>query len=161
VVVNSFSKLFAMTGWRLGYAILPEPLVRPVQKLQQNLFISAPDFAQFAGIAALRQADAEVARMQACYDQRRRVLLGRLAAMGLKPLVEPTGAFYVFVNVQRYTANVLDLAFEILEKAGVAVTPGVDFGTHGEGFIRISYCNSIENIEEGLHRLEAFLAQRA
>jgi len=157
VVINGFSKLFAMTGWRLGYAILPGHLVRPVQKLQQNLFICAPDFAQFAAVAALTQAGEDVEKMRRCYDQRRRLLLDRLTQMDLKVLVEPTGAFYVFVNVSKYTDNVYDFAFRILEEASVAVTPGVDFGPGGEGFIRISYANSLENIDEGMNRLQGFL----
>jgi aspartate/methionine/tyrosine aminotransferase len=157
VVINGFSKLFAMTGWRLGYAIVPEWLVRPMQKVQQNLFISAPDFSQFAAIAALQEADADVERMRRCYDERRQVVLAGLREMGLKPLTEPTGAFYVFVNVRQYTDDVYRFAFRILEEAGVAVTPGVDFGPGGEGFIRISYANKLENIQEGLRRLAGFL----
>jgi aspartate/methionine/tyrosine aminotransferase len=158
VVISGFSKLFAMTGWRLGWAILPEHLVRPVQKLQQNLLISPPDFPQFAGIAALTSADADIERMRRAYDERRRLVLRRLAGMGLEVLVEPTGAFYVFFNVGRYTDDVLAFAFEVLEQAGVALTPGVDFGPHGQGFLRLSYANSIENLTEGLDRLERFLA---
>ncbi|MDA2939074.1 pyridoxal phosphate-dependent aminotransferase [Acidobacteria bacterium AH-259-A15] len=157
IVINGFSKLFAMTGWRLGYAIVPRFLVRPVQKLQQNLFISAPDFPQFAAIAALTQTHDEIERRRRCYDERRQLVLHRLKGMGLEILAEPTGAFYVFVNVRRYTTSSLDFAFQLLEKARVAITPGVDFGAHGEGFIRISYANSIANIEEGMNRLEAFL----
>jgi aspartate/methionine/tyrosine aminotransferase len=160
VVVNGFSKLFAMTGWRLGYVVLPEWLVRPVQKLQQNLFISPPDFAQFAAIAALRDSAAEVEHMRSCYDERRRLVLRRLHAMGLDVLTEPVGAFYVFVNVRDYTDDVMRFAFEILEEAGVAVTPGVDFGPGGAGYLRISYANSLENIDEGMTRLAAFLEDR-
>jgi aspartate/methionine/tyrosine aminotransferase len=160
VVINGFSKLFAMTGWRLGYAVLPEWLVRPVQKLQQNLLISPPDFPQFAAIAALNEAGADVERMRQCYDERRRLVLRRLSEMGLTVLTEPVGAFYVFVNVRHYTDNVHVFAFQILEEAGVAVTPGVDFGPGGEGYIRISYANSLANIDEGMNRLAAFLAKR-
>ncbi|MBN1336064.1 MAG: pyridoxal phosphate-dependent aminotransferase [Deltaproteobacteria bacterium] len=160
IVVSGFSKLYAMTGWRLGYAILPEPLVRPVQKLQQNLFISAPDFAQFAAIAALEEAHEDVERMRRCYDARRTLVLARLQSMGLPVLVEPTGAFYVFFNVARYTPDVLSFSFEVLEAAGVALTPGVDFGPGGEGFLRLSYANSLENLSEGLDRLEHFLQHR-
>ena len=160
IVVNGFSKLFAMTGWRLGYVVLPDWLVRPVQKLQQNLFISPPDFAQFAAIAGLRDSGEHVERMRRCYDERRRLVLRRLHEMGLDVLTEPVGAFYVFVNVRRYTDDVKRLAFEILDKAGVAVTPGVDFGPGGAGYIRISYANSLENIDEGMNRLQAFLADR-
>ena len=161
VVVNGFSKLFAMTGWRLGYAILPPGLVRPVQKLQQNLFISPPDFAQFAAIAVLCDGGPDVARMRKCYDERRQLVLRRLKGMGLQVLTEPVGAFYVFVNVGRHTGDVYEFAFEILEEAGVAVTPGVDFGPGGKGYIRISYANSLENIAEGMNRLQTFLAARA
>ncbi|MBU0616422.1 MAG: pyridoxal phosphate-dependent aminotransferase [Planctomycetes bacterium] len=160
VVVNGFSKLFAMTGWRLGYAIVPPWLVRPMQKLQQNLLISPPDFAQFAAIAALQQADADIERMRQCYDERRQLVLRRLKGMGLEVLTEPVGAFYVFVNVRRYTQNVYEFAFQILEQAGVAVTPGVDFGPGGEGYIRISYANSLDNIDEGMNRLQTFLASQ-
>jgi aspartate/methionine/tyrosine aminotransferase len=160
VVINGFSKLFAMTGWRLGYAIVPDWLVRPIQKLQQNLFISAPDFPQFAGIAALENAGEDVERMRQCYDQRRQLVLRRLKEMGLDVLTEPVGAFYVFVNVRHYTDDVYKFAFEILESIGVAVTPGVDFGPGGQGYIRISYANSLENIDEGMNRLQKFLAER-
>ena len=157
IVINGFSKLFAMTGWRLGYAILPESLIRPIQKLQQNLFISAPDFAQVAAIVALTQTDDEILRRRKVYDRRRRLVLERLKQMGLQILAEPTGAFYVFVNIGRWNGSSLDFAFQLLEKAGVAVTPGIDFGKQGEGFARISYANSEENIKEGLDRLESFL----
>lgn len=157
IVINSFSKIFAMTGWRLGYTIVPEFLVRPVQKLQQNLFISAPDFAQFAALAALTQAGDEVEQRRKSYDARRRLVLRRLDSMGLEILAEPAGAFYVFVNIGRYAQSSLEFAFDFLDKSYVSVTPGIDFGAHGEGFIRISYANSLENIDEGLSRLEAYL----
>jgi aspartate/methionine/tyrosine aminotransferase len=157
VVISGFSKLFAMTGWRLGYTIVPEYLVRPVQKLQQNLFISPPDFPQFAAVAALTEADDDIERMRQAYDERRKLVLRKLREMGLDVLVEPKGAFYVFFNVSRYTKDVLSFAFEILENAGVALTPGVDFGPHGEGFLRLSYANSLENLDEGLNRLANFL----
>ena len=157
VIVSGFSKRFAMTGWRLGYAILPEWLVRPVQKLQQNLFISPPDFPQFAAIAALQDAAEDVERMRKQYDERRCLVLRGLADMGLTVLTQPVGAFYVFVNVHRYTNDVLAFTGRLLEEAGVAVTPGVDFGPGGGGYIRISYANSVENIDEGMRRLEKFL----
>lgn len=158
VVINGFSKLFAMTGWRLGYAILPEHLVRPVQKLQQNLFISPPDFPQFAAIAALRYARSDVERMRQEYDRRRQLVLRRLRDMDVPVLTEPVGAFYIFANVSAFTRDVYHFAFDLLEQAGVAVAPGVDFGPCGEGYIRISYANSIENIEEAMNRLAGFLA---
>jgi aspartate/methionine/tyrosine aminotransferase len=158
IVINGFSKLFAMTGWRLGYAILPPELVRPVQKLQQNLFISAADFTQIAAITALTQAHSEVEEMRREYDRRRRLVLGRLAEMGLQTPVEPTGAFYVLVNVSRFTDDVYNFAFQILEEVGVAVTPGVDFGRNGEGYIRICYANSMSNLREAMDRLSQFFS---
>lgn len=156
IVINGFSKLFAMTGWRLGYAILPEYLIRPAQKLQQNLFISAPDFTQYAAIAALTEAGQEVETMRREYDRRRRFVLKALREMGLGVAQEPTGAFYVLINVSRYTSDVYRFAFRILDEAGVAVTPGVDFGKNGEGYIRICYANSMLNLEEAMHRLADF-----
>lgn len=161
VVVNGFSKLFAMTGWRLGYLIVPEWLVRPIQKLQQNLFISAPDFSQFAAVAALQHAADDVEHMRRCYDERRRLVLRRLVEIGLPVVCEPAGAFYAFVNVCRLTDDVLAFSRELLEHAGVAVTPGVDFGPGGEGYVRISYANSLEQIELGLERIASYLQRRA
>lgn len=156
-VLNGFSKLFAMTGLRLGYVIAPKQFIRPMQKLQQNLFICAGSTAQRAGIAALRSADLDVAKMKEVYNQRRKFMIERLVQMGFDIKVPPTGAFYVFVNVKHISNDSYKLAFEILEKAHVGVTPGVDFGENGEGFLRFSYANSIENIQEALNRLEKFL----
>jgi (5-formylfuran-3-yl)methyl phosphate transaminase len=160
VVVSGFSKRFAMTGWRLGYAILPEPLIRPFQSLQQNLYVSPQDFAQFAGIAALRNSLPEVEEMRREYDRRRRFVLEALKKLGLEPVVEPLGAFYVFVNIARFTDSVYDFCIELLETAGVAVTPGTDFGSEGEGFIRIAYTQSMEDLEEGFRRIREYLTAR-
>lgn len=157
-VVNGFSKRYAMTGLRLGYVIAPENCVRPMQKLQQNLFICAGSTVQRAGIAALRSGNADVADMVKTYDKRRKYLIGRLTKMGFDIKVKPTGAFYVFVNARHLSTDSYKLAFDILEKAHVGVTPGIDFGENGEGFLRFSYANSIENIEEGMNRLEKYLA---
>lgn len=159
-VINGFSKLYAMTGWRLGYVIAPPAFVRGLQKLQQNLFICASSFAQAAGIAALRECHDHVAQMVDTYDQRRRYLLSRLRDMGIATQVEPTGAFYALANVKAYTNDSYSFAFQILEQARVAVTPGVDFGSNGEGYLRLSYANSLDNIKEGLDRLERFLANQ-
>lgn len=159
-VIGGFSKLYAMTGLRLGYVIAPEEFVRPVQKLQQNLFICAGSTVQRAGIAALKSADQDVEWMRETYDKRRRYLTGRLQQMGFDIPVIPTGAFYVFVNARHLSADSYRLAFDILEKAHVGVTPGIDFGENGEGFLRFSYANSLENIEEGMNRLEDYLKRR-
>ncbi|MCR3922280.1 MAG: pyridoxal phosphate-dependent aminotransferase, partial [Firmicutes bacterium] len=156
-VINGFSKKYAMTGWRLGYLIAPVEFIRPLQIMQQNLFISACSFTQQAAIVALRDCDAYVADMVAIYDERRRYLLTRLQQMGIAPAVPPTGAFYMLANLTSYTNDSYSFAFACLEEAGVAVTPGIDFGPNLEGYIRISYANSLENIKEGLDRLEGFL----
>ena len=159
-VINGFSKLYAMTGWRLGYLIAPSDFIRPLQKLMQNFFISANPFVQRAGIAALTQAGAEIEAMRSSYDARRRFLLAGLEKLGFRIPVPPTGAFYVFVNARHLSNDSYALAFDILEKAKVGVAPGIDFGPGGEGFLRFSYANSLENLAEALRRLEVYLAQR-
>jgi aspartate/methionine/tyrosine aminotransferase len=159
-VLNGFSKAYAMTGWRLGYIIAPLRFVRALQKIQQNLFISAGSVSQWAGVAALTEAAPDVERMRAVYDERRRTMVERLRAMGFGLPVEPAGAFYVLVNAKHLSNNSYDLAFEILEGAGVGVSPGIDFGSGAEGYLRFSYASSLENIHEGLDRIEAFLEGR-
>lgn len=159
-VLNGFSKLYAMTGWRLGYLIAPPDFVRPLQKMQQNFYISAGSVSQWAGVAALTKAGADVERMKAIYDERRRYMIQRVRELGFGLAVEPAGAFYLLANARHLSANSYNLAFEILEKAGVGVSPGIDFGQNAEGYLRFSYANSIENIREGLDRIEAFLKQR-
>jgi aspartate/methionine/tyrosine aminotransferase len=159
-VINGFSKAFAMTGLRLGYAIAPPEFVRPMQKISQNFFISANAMVQRAGIAALKEAGADVLRMQQTYDKRRKFMLHRLKELGFGITVEPTGAFYIFANAKHISNDSYQLAFEILEKAQVGVGPGIDFGKNGEGYLRFSYANSMENIEEGMNRLQRYLAER-
>jgi len=156
-VLNGFSKLFAMTGLRLGYVIAPKHCVRPMQKLQQNLFICAGSTAQRAGIAALQSAATEVENMKQTYNKRRLYLIERLQQLGFDIKVPPTGAFYVFVNAKHLSSDSYKLAFDILEKAHVGVTPGIDFGENGEGFLRFSYANSMENLKEGMDRLGKYL----
>jgi len=132
-----------------------------MQKIQQNLFICAGSFVQAGGIAALQECDDHVAKMVTLYDQRRRYLLSRLKEMGIATAVEPTGAFYALANVKEYTLDSYSFAFEILEQAKVAVAPGIDFGKNCEGYLRFSYANSLENIKEGLDRLEIFLERKS
>ncbi|MBN2420566.1 MAG: pyridoxal phosphate-dependent aminotransferase [Deltaproteobacteria bacterium] len=159
-VVNGFSKLHAMTGWRLGYMIAPPEFIRPVQKIQQNFYISASSIAQWAGIAALTKADKDIEKMRSVYNERRTYMIARLKKMGFNIPVEPKGAFYVFVNAKHISLDSYRLSFDILERAGVGVTPGIDFGANGEGYLRFSYANSIENITEGLNRIERYLKER-
>ncbi|HET6556464.1 MAG TPA: pyridoxal phosphate-dependent aminotransferase [Prolixibacteraceae bacterium] len=158
-VLNGFSKLYAMTGLRLGYVIAPMEYVRPMQKLQQNLFICAGSVAQRAGIAALKGAEADVNHMKDIYNERRKYMISRLRELGFRITVEPTGAFYVFVDARHLSNDSYKLAFDILEKAHVGVTPGIDFGDNGEGYLRFSYANSLENIMEGLNRLERYIKE--
>ena len=160
-VLNGFSKLFAMTGLRLGYVIAPPPFIRPMQKLHQNFFISANAMVQKAGIAALKDAWADVARMRGIYNKRRQFMISRLKEIGFGITVEPTGAFYVFANAKHLSDDSYKLAFDILEKARVGVAPGIDFGRHGEGYLRFSYANSLENIAKGMDRLEKYLEKRS
>ena len=160
VVFNGFSKAFAMTGWRLGYIIVPPDLIRPLQKMHQNFFISANAFVQAAGIAALKEALPDSERMRREYDRRRQFIVPGLRALGFGLASEPNGAFYAFANAKRFGADSYALAFEILERAKVCVAPGVGFGRNGEGYLRFSYASSMENIEEALRRLKGFLEAR-
>jgi len=160
IVLNGFSKLFAMTGWRLGYIIAPARHMRRLQILQQNFFICPNSFVQRGGVAALSEEHPEIEDMRRQYDARRRYLWEALPKLGLLCPVEPKGAFYFFVNASRFGGDSYRLAFDILDTAGVAVTPGIDFGEHGEGHLRISYANSLENIVEGIGRLARYLERR-
>lgn len=160
-VLNGFSKRYAMTGWRLGYLIAPGRLMSTLQKMQQNFQISVNTFAQFGAVAALTdpEVEKEVQQMADTFDRRRRYMLDRLENMGFSVATEPRGAFYVFANARKFTDDTYRFAFDLLENAEVGVTPGIDFGPAGEGYLRFSYANSMENIEEGLNRLESYLAK--
>ncbi len=159
-VLNGFSKLYAMTGWRLGYVISPPEFIRPLQKIQQNILICANSFVQWAAIAALEETAEYTAEMARVYDERRRFLLRRVREMGFGVTVEPTGAFYIFANAKRFTDDSYGFCLEVLEKARVAITPGIDFGSGGQGYVRFSYANSLENLAEGADRLERYLKER-
>jgi aspartate/methionine/tyrosine aminotransferase len=156
-VLNGFSKAYAMTGWRLGYIISPPEFVRALQTMQQNFFICAASVSQWAGVAALKEAAPDVERMKSIYNERRTYMIKRLRQMGFGLTVEPAGAFYILVNAKHLSTDSYDLAFEILERAGVGVCPGIDFGQNAEGYLRFSYANSLSNIEEGLNRIEKYL----
>jgi aspartate/methionine/tyrosine aminotransferase len=156
-VINGFSKLYAMTGWRLGYVIAPKEFMRPMQKIQQNLFISASSFAQWGAVAGLKETEKDVQEMREIYDRRRRFLIPKLRALGFGITVEPTGAFYILANAKKFSKDSYRFAFDILKEAKVAVAPGIDFGTNAEGYLRFCYANSLENIEEGMNRLGEYL----
>ncbi len=159
IVVNGFSKRFAMTGLRLGYLIAPQQYMRALLTLQQNLFICAPSIAQDAALAVLRNGADDCEQMRKTYDERRLFLLERLRSIGFEIATEPKGAFYIFADARRFTSDSYRFAFDVLENAHIGITPGVDFGTLGEGFVRFSYANSIENISRAMTRLQSYLAR--
>ncbi len=159
-VINGFSKLFAMTGWRLGYLIFPKEFSGVMKNIHQNFAISANSFVQWAGVAALRDSWPDIERMKKTYNERRLFMLRRLKEIGFRLHHEPTGAFYVFADARHFCGDSLKEAFNIIDRVKVGVTPGIDFGSGGEGFLRFSYANSIENIARGLDRVEAYLKER-
>jgi len=157
-VLNGFSKAYAMTGWRLGYLIAPPDRVRPLQTLFGNFFISTNEFVQWAGVAALREGGEDSQRFRAIFDERRRAMIAGLRAIGLGVACEPTGAFYVLANARQFSSDSRRLALEILDRAHVAVTPGIAFGANAEGYLRFSYSAALDRIREGLQRVGRFLA---
>ncbi len=159
-VLGGFSKAYAMTGWRLGYLIAPLSCVRTLQILHQNFLICANHFVQRGGIAALQQCQTDVAEMRAVYDQRRKELVKGLRELGFGVHFEPQGAFYVLADARHIDADSLRLALDILEKTGVAVTPGIDFGAGAEGFLRFSYTRPLEEIVAALEQIGRYLRQR-
>ncbi len=160
-VLDGFSKRYAMTGFRLGYVIAPEAALRPLQILQQNLYISANHFVQYAGIAALRFGAPSVEAMRVAYTARRGLLLAGLRKLGFGIPSIPRGAFYAFVDARPFGTDSLALANTLLTRAGVACTPGIDYGAAGEGFLRFSFAASEEDIAEGLERLGRVLPELA
>ncbi len=159
-VINSFSKYFSMTGWRIGWMVVPEDHVRVIERLAQNMFICPPHVSQRAALAALDSEDELKANM-AVYAENRRLMLEGLPEAGFTNIAPPDGAFYVYADVSDLTSDSLAFAAEILEGAGVAVTPGLDFDeARGAGTLRFSYARSTEDIREGLKRLKDFMAAR-
>lgn len=159
-VVNSFSKYFSMTGWRVGWMVVPEDHVRTVERLAQNMFICPPHASQIAALAALDCID-ELEANRAVYAENRRLMLAGLPEAGFTKIAPPDGAFYIYADVSELTEDSRAFAAEILEKAGVAVTPGLDFDPHrGARSLRFSYARATADIAEGLARLRAFMAAR-
>ncbi len=160
IVINSFSKYYCMTGWRIGWMVLPEPLLNRTSMLQQNLFIAAPTLSQIAGRVALGQRDYSEAQ-KAQYAENRHALAEGLAQFGLAAANEGDGAFYAYVDFSRYTNDSLGFCIQLLEQAGVAATPGIDFDRlNGNRFVRFSYAGTRATIDEGLNRIEGFLKGR-
>jgi len=159
IVVNGFSKRWAMTGWRIGWIIVPEDLIDPARRVMQNIFIAAPTLSQFAAIAAL-EAQAEVESMRSAYDERRHYLLAELPKLGFGIVVEPQGAFYIYANVEQLTDDSRALCRDLLEKAGAAGTRGEDFGSwQAAQHVRFSYATGLENLREGVQRMKIYLTR--
>src|SRR5579862_3126464 len=157
LVINSFSKYFCMTGWRVGWMVVPEPLVRPIERLQQNLSISVPTLSQIAAEAAFDGA-AEMEEVKRGYLENRRILIDGLPRAGLTKFLPADGAFYLYADVSDFTSDSFKFASEMLEKAHVAATPGVDFDPiHGRQFIRFSYARSAQEMREAVERISQWL----
>jgi aminotransferase len=156
IVINGFSKSYAMTGWRLGYAVGPELIIEQMIKIHQFAIMCAPTTSQYAGVEALKNGDSDVAMMRDAYDKRRRYLIHSLRKMGLE-CFEPFGAFYVFPCIKSLGMTSEEFATKLLQEEKVAVVPGTAFGDCGEGYLRISYAYSIENLKIALERMERFV----
>lgn len=156
VLINGFSKSYAMTGWRLGYACAPQIILTQMLKIHQFAIMCAPTTSQYAAVEALRNGDEDVAEMREAYDQRRRFLVKSLRDMGFD-CYEPQGAFYVFPNISRFGMTSDEFALKLLEEEKVAVVPGTAFGDCGEGFLRISYAYSLKDLKRALERIERFV----
>ncbi len=158
ILINGFSKAYAMTGWRLGYACGPRKIIEQMVKLHQYCIMCAPTTSQYAAVTALRDCDADVAKMREAYNMRRRYLMHAFEEMGL-PCFEPFGAFYVFPCISEFGMSSEEFATRLLQEEHVAVVPGDAFGDSGEGFIRISYAYSIDKLKAALKRIDAFITR--
>ena len=156
VLINGFSKAYAMTGWRLGYAVAPEPILQQMLKIHQFAIMCAPTTSQYAAIEALKNGDEDIAMMREAYNQRRRYLMHAFKEMGLQ-CFEPYGAFYVFPCIKEFGMTSDEFAERLLREEKVAVVPGTAFGDCGEGFLRISYAYSLENLQIAMEKIAAFI----
>ena len=156
VLINGFSKAFAMTGWRMGYALAPEVLMKQMIKIHQFTIMAAPTISQYAGIDALKNCDDDVIEMRESYNQRRRYLLKKMEELGI-PCFEPFGAFYIFPNISQFGMTSEEFATKLVQEERVAVVPGSAFGESGEGFVRISYAYSLDSLKKAIERLESFI----
>ena len=156
VLINGFSKAYAMTGWRLGYAVAPEPILQQMLKIHQFAIMCAPTTSQYAAVEALKNGDEDIAMMREAYNQRRRYLMHAFKEMGLQ-CFEPYGAFYVFPCIKEFGMTSDEFAERLLREEKVAVVPGTAFGDCGEGFLRISYAYSLGNLQIAMEKIEAFI----
>ena len=158
ILINGFSKAYAMTGWRLGYACAPKELIQQMTKIHQFAIMCAPTISQYAAVEALKNGDKDVEEMRQAYNQRRRFLMDSFKKMGLD-CFEPFGAFYVFPCIKEFGMTSEEFATKFLQEEKVAIVPGTAFGDCGEGFLRISYAYSLENLKEAIGRLERFITK--
>ena len=158
IVINGFSKSYAMTGWRLGYACGPEMIIKQMTKIHQFAIMCAPTTSQYAAVLALRDGDPDVEKMRESYNQRRRYLINRFNEIGMD-CFEAEGAFYVFPSIKRFGLSSEEFATRLLMEEKVAIVPGTAFGDCGEGFMRISYAYSLERLKEALDRIERFVSR--
>lgn len=158
IYVNGFSKAFAMTGWRLGYAMAPQAIMQQMVKIHQYCIMSSPTISQYAAIYAMTSGNAETQMMRASYDRRRKYLMRRFSEMGI-PCFEPKGAFYMFPNIQEFGMTSEEFVLELLKRKQVAAVPGSAFGACGEGFLRISYAYSLDDLRLAFDRIEAFVQE--
>lgn len=156
ILINGFSKAFAMTGWRLGYAVGPKEIIAQMTKIHQFAIMCAPTTSQYAAVEALKNGDDDVAMMRDEYNHRRRYLVNELRSMGL-PCFEPFGAFYIFPSIKKFGMTSDEFATKLLEEEKLAVVPGNAFGDCGEGFIRISYAYSLDDLKKAMERLRRFI----
>jgi aminotransferase len=156
ILINGFSKSYAMTGWRLGYAAAPHRILEQMLKIHQFAIMCAPTTSQYAAVSALRDGDNDVQMMREAYDQRRRFVLHAFKEMGLD-CFEPEGAFYAFPSIKRFGMTSDEFATRFLREEKVAVVPGTAFGASGEGFLRVSYAYSLKNLKEALGRMANFV----
>ena len=158
ILVNGFSKAHAMTGWRLGYACGPKPVIKVMTKIHQSCIMCAPTTSQYAAVTALKSCDADIEAMRKEYDLRRRWLVNALNNLGLT-CFEPQGAFYVFPSIQKSGLSSEEFCKQLLFSKKVAVVPGPAFGDSGEGFVRISYSYSLDHLKKAVSRIEEFLKE--
>ena len=158
VLINGFSKSYAMTGWRLGYACAPELILKQMLKIHQFAIMCAPTTSQYAAVDALRNGDEDIARMKKAYDERRRYLLREFRVLGMD-CFEPYGAFYMFPCIKRFGMTSDEFANRLLQEEKLALVPGTAFGDCGEGYLRVSYAYSLEDLQKAIERIKRFVAR--
>ena len=158
VLINGFSKAYAMTGWRLGYAAAPALILKQMLKIHQFAIMCAPTTSQYAAVDALRNGDEDIARMKKAYDERRRYLLREVRVLGMD-CFEPYGAFYMFPCIKRFGMTSDEFANRLLQEEKLALVPGTAFGDCGEGYLRVSYAYSLEDLQKAIERIKRFVAR--